>query len=67
VWKSGSTTLEFEEPALIERDEKVDTGPKIVRYSPDASFTRKHKSAGARPCHRSRLFTTEQQALTLGG
>jgi hypothetical protein len=45
VWKSGSTTLEFEEPALIDRDEKVDTGPEIVRHSPDASFT--HESIGA--------------------
>jgi hypothetical protein len=45
VWKSGSTTLEFEEPALIDCDEKDDTGSKIVRHSPDASFT--HESSGA--------------------
>jgi hypothetical protein len=45
VWKSGSTTLEFEEPALIDCDEKDDTGSKIVRRSPDASFT--HESTGA--------------------
>lgn len=45
IWKSGSTTLEFEEPALIDREEKDDTGPRIVRHSPDASFT--HESSGA--------------------
>jgi hypothetical protein len=45
VWKSGSTTLELEEPALIHCDEKDDTGFKIVRHSPDASFT--HESTGA--------------------
>lgn len=45
VWKSGSTTLEFEEPALIDHEEKDDTGPSIVRHSPDASFA--HESTGA--------------------
>lgn len=45
VWKSGSTTLEFEEPALIDCGEENDTGSKIVRHSPDASFT--HESTGA--------------------
>jgi hypothetical protein len=45
VLKSGSTTLEFEEPALVDRAEKDDTGPRIVRHSPDASFT--HESSGA--------------------
>lgn len=45
VWESRSTTLEFEELALIDREVKDDTGPRIVRRSPDASFT--HESTGA--------------------
>lgn len=44
VWKSGSTTVEYTEPELVDRDED-DTGPGIVRHSPDASFA--HESTGS--------------------
>lgn len=44
VWKSGSTTLEYTEPELVDHDEKDDTRLGIVRHSPDASFA--HESTG---------------------
>jgi hypothetical protein len=44
ICKSGSTTLEYTEPELVDRDED-DTGLGIVRHSPDAAFT--HESTGA--------------------
>jgi hypothetical protein len=47
VLKSGSRTLEFEEPALTDRDEKDDIGFRIVRHSPDASFTHESSEAQA--------------------
>jgi hypothetical protein len=44
VWKSGSTTLEYKEPDLVDSENEDGTGLDIVRHSPDASFA--HEDTG---------------------